>query len=132
MKRIFCRARATARKHKIEIEPGRENSGGGNCAYLSVIYNINDRKCFSNKYHMSPDYYRRIWTIDLMNKIVDKKIPWNPGMTIQEIQEGFQEVMESGVYERVAVGSLSRTQSPRIHRWRMQGGDCRGRRERGL
>ena len=46
MKVIFQRAIANAQKHNIELEPGRENSGGGNCSYLSVIHNINDRVCF--------------------------------------------------------------------------------------
>ena len=49
---------------------------------------------------MSPDYYRRVWTTDIMNKILDEKIPWNPGLTRSEIVEGFKELMESGVYER--------------------------------
>ena len=55
---------------------------------------------------MSHEYYRRIWNIDLMNKILDKKIPWNPGMTRQEIIEGFNEIMESGVYERSFFGDM--------------------------
>ena len=41
-----------------------------------------------------------------MNKILDKKIPWNPGMTRQEIIEGFNEIMESGVYERSFFGDM--------------------------
>ena len=106
MKLIFERAIANAQKHNIELEPGRENSGGGNCSYLSVIYNINDRVCFQYKYNMSSEYYRRVWTIDMMNKILDEKIPWNPGMTRMEIQAGFQEMMESGVYERNYFGDM--------------------------
>ena len=34
----------SARKHNIRLEPGRGNSGDGNCAYQSVIFNINDRE----------------------------------------------------------------------------------------
>ena len=96
----------SAKKHNIELEPGRENSGDGNCSYQSVIFNINDRKCFNTHLPMSPDFYRRVWTIDFMNKILDQKIPWNPGMTSQEIQDGFQEVMETGVYERNFFGDM--------------------------
>merc|ERR1711954_272115 len=105
-KKIFEGAIASAQKHNIKLEPGQKNSGGGDCSYLSVIYNINERGCFNNKFLMSPEYYRRIWTIDLMSKILDKKIPWNPGMTRQEIQEGFQEIMQSGVYERSFFGDM--------------------------
>ena len=96
----------SARKHNIRLEPGRGNSGDGNCAYQSVIFNINDRECFKTKLPMSPDIYRRLWTIDMMNKILDRKIPWNPGMTNQEIQDGFQDIMVSGVYERNFFGDM--------------------------
>ena len=83
--RIFDRAIASAKKHDIQLKSGRKNAGGGNCSYESVIFNINDRSCFHEKFSMCHEYYRRIWNIDLMNKILDKKIPWNPGMTRQEI-----------------------------------------------
>ena len=48
-KKIFERAIASAQKHNIKLKPGRKNSGGGDCSYLSVIYNINERGCFNNK-----------------------------------------------------------------------------------
>ena len=96
----------SARKHNIKLKPGRENSANGNCAYQSVIFNINDRECYKTQLPMSPDFYRRVWTIDLMNKILDRKIPWNPGMTSQEITDGFQEIMVSGVYERNYFGDM--------------------------
>lgn len=103
---IIQRAISSARKHNIKLTPGKQNSGGGNCSYLSVIYNINERTCFSNKFFMSPDYYRRVWNIDIMNKILDKRIPWNPGMTRKEIQEGFHEMIESGKYEKDFFGDM--------------------------
>ena len=96
----------SASKHNIRLEPGRRNPADGNCSYESVIFNINDRECFDTTLPMSPDFYRRVWTIDLMNKILDNKIPWNPGMTRQEIHAGFQEIMESGVYERSYFGDM--------------------------
>ena len=104
--RLFARAIASAEKHGIKLEPGRVNAGHGNCSYESAIFNINDRACFSTKLPMSPDFYRRVWNIDLMNKILDKKIPWNPGMSRDEIRKGFEELMESGVYERSFFGDL--------------------------
>ena len=103
---MIQRAIASAQKHDIKLTPGTQNPGGGDCSYLSVIYNINDRGCFCNKFPLSPEYYRRVWTIDLMNKVLDKRIPWNPGLTRQEIQAGFQEIMESGVYERSFFGDM--------------------------
>ena len=68
---IFTRAIASAQKHNITLEPGRMNPGIGNCSYESVINNINDRSCFQEKLPMSPDYYRRVWTTDMMNRTLD-------------------------------------------------------------
>ena len=104
--KIFERAIANAAKHQIRLKPGTENRGFGNCSYESVILNINERDCYEEKLRMTPDYYRRIWNTDLMNKILDEKIPWNPGLTRAQIQEGFKELMESGVYERNFFGDM--------------------------
>ena len=53
---LVQRAIASAEKHNIKLTPGKQNSGGGDCSYLSVIFNINERECFSNKFPMSPDF----------------------------------------------------------------------------
>ena len=98
-KRIFERSIANAAKHRIKLGPGAENNGGGNCSYESVVLNINNRDCYKDKLNMSTDYYRKIWNTDLMNKILDQRIPWNPGLTRAQIIGGFQELKESGVYE---------------------------------
>ena len=103
---IFTRAIASAQKHNITLEPGRMNPGIGNCSYESVINNINDRSCFQEKLPMSPDYYRRVWTTDMMNRTLDASSNWNPGLTRQEIVDGFQEMMISGVYERPFFGDM--------------------------
>ena len=60
---IFQRAIASAQKHNINLITGRTNNADGNCSYESVIFNINDRNCFKEKLPMSPDTYRRIWTM---------------------------------------------------------------------
>ena len=41
-----------------------------------------------------------------MNKILDERVPWNPGLTREEIVQGFQELMISGVYERDYFGDM--------------------------
>ena len=40
--RIVLRAIASAQKHRIKLDPGRQNHADGNCSYESVIFNIND------------------------------------------------------------------------------------------
>ena len=104
--RIFPRAIASAQKHRIRLEPGRQNHADGNCSYESVIFNINDRDCFKEKLPMNPDFYRRIWNTDMMNQILDRKNPWNPGLTREQIKQGFQKLMETGVYEVSFFGDM--------------------------
>ena len=43
---IVKSAVASAQKHRIELKPGRENHGAGNCSFEATIFNINDRSCF--------------------------------------------------------------------------------------
>ena len=103
---MIIKAIASASKHKIKLVPGTKNNADGNCSYESVLFNINDRGCFKDKLIMSPDFYRRVWNTDLMNKILDNKIPWNPGLSRAEIISGFQELMETGIYERSYFGDM--------------------------
>ena len=105
-KTIVQRAIASANKHMINLEPGRENHADGNCSFEAVMFNINDRSCFQEKLPMTPDFYRRIWITDMMNKILDARNPWNPGLTRTEIVLGFQELMKSGIYERSFFGDM--------------------------
>ena len=104
--KIFKRAIANARKHHINLRPGIENNGGGNCSYEAVILNINNRNCFQSKFLMSLSHYRVVWTTDIMNKTLDGRIKWNPGFSRTEIVQGFEELMESGVYERDFFGDM--------------------------
>ena len=70
------RAVASARKHGIGVKPGTENSADGNCAFESVILNINERSSFSMTLPFSADYYRRIWMTDFKNRTIDDPT-WN-------------------------------------------------------
>ena len=104
--KIFDRGIANARKHNIHLKPGIENNGGGNCSYEAVILNINNRNCFQSKLLMTLGHYRVVWTTDIMNKTLDGRIEWNPGLSRSEIVQGFGELMESGVYEREFFGDM--------------------------
>ena len=60
---MLDRGIASARRHGINLSPGKMNSASGNCAFEAAIYNVNDRVCFEHKFPFSPDYYRRIWVV---------------------------------------------------------------------
>ena len=103
---IFLNAIESAKKHNIKLKPGIRNEASGNCSYEAVIHNVNFRSCFREKLPFSFDYYRRIWTTDMMNRTLDASSHWNPGLTRKEIIEGFQDMMISGVYERPFFGDM--------------------------
>ena len=96
---IFTSAIESAKKHNIQLQPGRKDRGYGNCAFEAVINNINDRACFRDKLLQTPNWYRRIWMAQMMQRIIMGTCPWNPGYTEQQIREGFEKLQESGVYE---------------------------------
>ena len=72
------RAIASGYRHGIELIPGRDNPALGNCAFEAPIFNINDRSCFNEILPMSADYYRRLWIIDMENRLFES--PFNPGI----------------------------------------------------
>ena len=98
------RAVASARKHEISVRPGTKNSADGDCAFESVLLNINERSCFSESFPFSAGYYRRIWMTDFKNKTIDDPT-WNI-YTRKEWEEGWKEMLQSGVYERGLFGDL--------------------------
>ena len=52
---------ASAQRHGINLRHSTTNPGTGDCAFESLIQNINDRPCFREKFTMSINYYRRIF-----------------------------------------------------------------------
>ena len=68
------------RKRQMKMTDFQENE--------SII----DRSCFEENLPMTPDFYRRIWITDIMNRT--------------EIVQGFQELMVSGIYERSFFGDI--------------------------
>jgi hypothetical protein len=101
---MIGRAIASATKHGISLSPGQPNSTNGNCAFEAAIFNNNDRKCFKEKYHLSPNYYRRVWVTDMKNRTMNDKT-WQI-YSDKEWEAGWQEMMKSGVYERGIFGDL--------------------------
>ena len=103
---IFTKSIESAKKHNIKLKAGRKDRRYGNCASEAVINNINDRDCFSDKLLQSPNWYRRNWMSQMMEKLLDGRCPWNMGYTEQQIREGFAKLQESGIYEIDFFGDL--------------------------
>ena len=103
-RKMLSKAKSSAKKHGVQLVDGTPNIGKGDCAFESVILNINDRPCFNEKLPMDIDNYRRIWMTDMMNrtaadpnwKIYPEKI-W---------REGWEEMLKPGTYERGIFGDL--------------------------
>ena len=96
---IFTKAIAIAKDHNIKLKPGRKDRGYGNCVFEAVINNINDRECFKEKLKQTPNWYRRLWMNQMLDRIICKICPWNPGFTEKQLRDGFEKVKQSGVYE---------------------------------
>ena len=96
---IFTKAKASAQKHNIKLKAGRKDRGFGNCAFESVINNINDRACFKEILKQTPNWYRRDWMNKMMERIILGICPWNPSYTDEQIKVGFEKLMDSGIYE---------------------------------
>ena len=95
---LITRAIESARKHGINLVHGTQNKGDGNCAFDSVISNINDRICFSGKLDLSSQVYRQIWVTEL--EMENSKYPrLGAGYTIEEKREHWNHLKQSGVYE---------------------------------
>ena len=103
-KTIVKRAIASAGRHGISLFPGTPVPASGNCAFESVILNVNNRSCFGEKLLFSPDYYRRIWMTDMKNRTCDDGT-WKI-YSDTEWEEGWNSLMVSGIYERDIFGDL--------------------------
>ena len=102
-KKMISRAIRSATYHGINLIAGTPNPGTGDCAFESVINNINDRTCFSEKLPLSSNYYRRMWVTDMANRTVDTD--WNI-YSRQDWLSGWQEMLVPGTYERGIFGDL--------------------------
>ena len=95
---LIRQAIKNAKAHGINLNQGRLNKSDGNCAFDSVIYNINDRPCFKEKLHLESFVYRQIWVTELED--VSKKYPMlGTGYTAEEKKEHWNCLKHSGVYE---------------------------------
>ena len=101
---MLDRAVKSARKQGINLSPGKLNDGNGNCAFEAALFNVNCRGCFDDKFPFSTDYYRRLWVVDMKNKTLHDKT-WQI-CSDSEWEAGWEEMMESGVYERGLFGDL--------------------------
>ena len=98
------RAVTSAHKHHIKLKHGTPNLADGNCAIESCILNINDRDCFPEKMKFSAEYYRKIWFTDMKNRTIHDET-WNI-YSEKEWNDGWDQMLESGVYERGIFGDL--------------------------
>ena len=94
---------ASAQRHGINLRHGTTNPGAGDCAFESIIQNINDRPCFREKFRMSIDYYRRIFVTDMANRTVDTDFNF---LTPQQWREEWKQMLVPGTYERGIFGDL--------------------------
>ena len=95
----------SARKHGINLKRGAKNAADGNCAFESVVENINGRQCFHTKLPLSITQYRQIWITDLENQT--SKFPTlGAGYSKEQRCQNWNRLKQSGVYEIEFFGDL--------------------------
>ena len=102
---IFTQAIESAKKHGINLIPGKSNNADGNCAFESVIHNINFRDCYSEKLCLSPTTYRHVWMTDLEKQTINFPT-LGAGFTAEERRENWNLLKQSGVYEIEFFGDM--------------------------
>ena len=95
---LVTKAIDSASKHGINLKEGKLNKADGNCAFDSIINNINHRECFQEKLSLSSNEYRQIWVTDFESE--SSKYPsLGAGFTKEEKKENWNRLKHSGVYE---------------------------------
>ena len=84
------------RYHGIDLKAGVANLGNGNCAFETVIDTINTSDLFEESFDGTPDFWRKVWMIEVENVAYDS---WNRGMTRSQWKEGWSVLKQSGNYE---------------------------------
>ena len=85
---MISQAIESAQKHGIKLIPGKLNAADGNCAFESVLHNINERECFQEKLPLSHQTYRVKWITDFENKAFDNAY-MDDGFTPEEKRENW-------------------------------------------
>ena len=75
------------KKHGTNLVAGKMNKADGNCAFNTVIHNINYRPCFGENLNLSSLDYRQICMTDLQTVSVDYPIVILGGYTEEEKSE---------------------------------------------
>jgi hypothetical protein len=61
---LVTKAIESASKHGIDLKEGKLNKADGNCAFDSIINNINHRECFQENLSLSSKAYRQKWVTE--------------------------------------------------------------------
>ena len=102
---MVTRAIVSAGKHGINLLHGTANNADGNCAFDSIISNINDRQCFPEKLELSSTDYRQIWVTEF--EMESYKYPnLGAGYSETEKHDKWNQLRHSGVYEVDYFGDL--------------------------
>ena len=100
---MITRAISSSSKHGINLTQGAPNPGTGDCAFESIVQNINERSSFTGKFSLDINQYRRIWTTDMANRTLFSE--FNIYSNKQWL-EGWNEMSVPGTYERGIFGDL--------------------------
>ena len=74
------------------------NKADGNCAFDSIINNINHRECYSEKLELTSTIYRQMWISELEMESVNYP-SLGAGYSEEERLENWNLLKQSGTYD---------------------------------
>ena len=83
-------------KHGITLEVGRRNKAQGDCLLESVIYSVNDRKCFIEKLNSDVQSYRERWCHEMKNNEVAEKAWCQSDAKVGDWSSGWEKMAQAG------------------------------------
>ena len=95
---IVRKAIENAKLHGIHVYHGSKIPPDGDCAFGSVIDNINSRDCFNECLKADSVYWRRLWMTELESVAYDV---WNGSMSREQWKSEFDQLKQPGVYNVV-------------------------------
>jgi len=95
-----------AKEYFINLKPGTPNGGCGNCSIESVMDQINSRGCFSQKLHLTAQFYRNMWMKETERITRNSAYFLEDDFTVEQWKEAWTKLQQDGAYEIDYFGDL--------------------------
>ena len=89
----------SAKKHGINLLPGPPIRGDGNCAFASVLANVNSRVCFEDKLTESVNHYRFKWVTEFETEVEHNRSELASEIPAEERRKKWDDLKRNGIWD---------------------------------